>query len=107
MHVDPPVADLVVDEPLLEQVGVLEAWELKKCASICWVEGFQLAAVTLADFSQFSSNHLIYKNEVEEMETNRNQMKRMWMSTSSETSETLGRFETEIRLSSGLIPGIA
>ena len=40
MHVDPPVADLVVDEPLLEQVGVLEAWELKKCASICWVEGF-------------------------------------------------------------------
>ena len=38
MHVDPPVADLVVDEPLLEQVGVLEAWELKNSAPICWVE---------------------------------------------------------------------
>ena len=49
MHVDAPVADLVMDEPLLEDGGLLKTGKPEDCASIDAVERFEGSAVPVAD----------------------------------------------------------
>ena len=59
MHVDPPVADLVVDEPLLEEGGLLEAGEPEDRAPVDAVERLEGPAVPVPDVIQFRSHHLV------------------------------------------------
>ena len=58
MHVDAPVADLVVDEPLLEEGGLLEAGEPEDRAPVDAVERLEGPAVPVPDVVQFRSHHL-------------------------------------------------
>ena len=59
MHVDAPVADLVMDEPLLEDGGLLKTGKPEDCASIDTVERFEGSAVPVADVIQLPSHHLV------------------------------------------------
>ena len=59
MHVDAPVADLVMDEPLLEDGGLLKTGKPEDCASIDAVERFEGSAVPVADVIQLPSHHLV------------------------------------------------
>ena len=59
MHVDAPVSDLVMDEPLLEDGGLLKAGKPEDCASIDAVERFEGSAVPVADVIQLPSHHLV------------------------------------------------
>ena len=58
MHVDAPVADLVVDEPLLEEGGLLQAGEPEDGAAVDAVERLEGPAVPVPDVVQFRSHHL-------------------------------------------------
>ena len=77
MHVDAPVADLVVDEPLLEDGGLLEAGKPEDRAPVDAVERLEGSTVTVPNVIQLPSHHL-----VEAMMTMMTMMKKM--RTSSE-----------------------
>ena len=59
MYVDAPVANLVMDEPLLEDGGLLEAGEPQHRAAVDTVERLEAPAVTVPDVVQLPSHHLL------------------------------------------------
>ena len=58
MYVDAPVANLVMDEPLLEDCGLLETGKPEHRAPVDTVERLEGPAVQVPDVVQFRSHHL-------------------------------------------------
>ena len=58
MHVDAPVANLVMDEPLLEDCGLLETGKPEHRAPVDTVERLEGPVVAVPDVVQFPSHHL-------------------------------------------------
>ena len=59
MHVDAPVANLVMDEPLLEDCGLLETGKPEHRAPVDTVERLEGPAVTVPNVVQLPSHHLL------------------------------------------------
>ena len=59
MYVDAPVANLVMDEPLLEDCGLLEAGKPEHGAPVDTVERLEGPVVPVPDVVQLPSHHLL------------------------------------------------
>ena len=59
MHVDAPVANLVMDEPLLEDCGLLEAGKPEHGAPVDTVERLEGPVVPVPDVVQLPAHHLV------------------------------------------------